>query len=247
MAAFQFKDALVKATGFKNHVEVQRYDAPAPVTLRNHTEDLMVYEQIFEKLQYAVQFEQLPKVIIDAGAHVGLASVYFAQRFPEARIISLEPDSGNYEMLKINTELYEHITPLNVALWHTSGKVSLRDPGLGNWGFHVSDEAEEARAEVNAITVSDLITRYELNEIDLFKVDIEGAEREVFRNAAPWIDTVRALIVELHEPLSPGSNRAFYTATQGFDLEWFRYENVCVTRGRYMRPADDQGIIPVAI
>jgi len=244
MAAFQFKDALVKPTGFKNHIEVQRYNAPAPLTVRNHTEDLLVYSQIFDNSQYEVQFEEAPRVIIDAGAHIGLTSVYFAQRFPDARIISLEPDPGNFELLKLNTAHYEQITPLNVALWDSSGTISLKDFGLGNWGFQVSDESAGARAQVVAITVPDLITRYNLDQIDLFKVDIEGAEREVFRVAETWINRVRSLIVELHESHSPGSNRAFYTATQGFDQEWFRVENVYVTRGNYMRPSEGQGIIP---
>jgi hypothetical protein len=69
-----------------------------------------------------------------------------------------------------------------------------------------------------------------IEHIDILKIDIEGAEREVLRDPSAWIGNVDTLIVELHERLKLGCNRSFYNATNGFDDEWIQGENVYVTR-----------------
>jgi hypothetical protein len=62
-------------------------------------------------------------------------------------------------------------------------------------------------------------------------MDIEGAEREVFSDATPWIYKVDSIIIELHERMKAGCNRSFYCGTNGFDHEWIQGENICLSRG----------------
>ena len=69
-----------------------------------------------------------------------------------------------------------------------------------------------------------------IDHIDLLKIDIEGAEREIFRDPSSWIGKVDALIVELHERMKPGCNRSFYGGATGLDHEWSQGENVYLTR-----------------
>jgi hypothetical protein len=71
---------------------------------------------------------------------------------------------------------------------------------------------------------------YGLEHIDLLKIDIEGAEKEVFRDASAWIDNVRMLVVELHEFVAIGCSRVFYAATGNFEVEWCKGENVYLAR-----------------
>ena len=92
------------------------------------------------------------------------------------------------------------------------------------------------------MTVDTLMKEHGIDHIDILKIDIEGAEKEVFRDPSAWIGKVDALIVELHERMKLGCNRSFYNGTNCFDDEWFQGENVylarndgCLTRRRTLR------------
>jgi tRNA G46 methylase TrmB len=105
------------------------------IHLRIPSSDAPTYRQVFIKREYDVSVKQDPKVILDAGANIGLASIYFANRFPDAKIIALEPEESNFSLLKKNVLPYKNIIPIHAALWNKNEEISLVDPGLGNWGF----------------------------------------------------------------------------------------------------------------
>ena len=70
-----------------------------PLFLRAGTSDLWVFDQIFLYRELEADFGQNVSRIIDAGANIGLASVYLANRFPNAEILSLEVDDENFRLL----------------------------------------------------------------------------------------------------------------------------------------------------
>lgn len=131
-----------------------------------------------------------PKTIIDAGANVGLASIYFANRFPHGQILAIEPESSNFEVLKKNVAPYSNIIALHVALWDKTERIRLFDPGIGNLGFRTesgtNSESVGEESMVQAVTVSDLIREYKHERISILKVDIEGSEKEVFSHSSDW-------------------------------------------------------------
>jgi hypothetical protein len=77
-----------------------------PLLVRGNTSDVQTFEQIFIDNEYDVPIGISPKTIVDGGANVGYASVYFANRFPDPRIIAIEPHNANAEMLEKNTAAY---------------------------------------------------------------------------------------------------------------------------------------------
>ncbi len=81
------------------------------------------------------------------------------------------------------------------------------------------------------MTVERIMSEYGLEKIDLLKIDIEGAEKEVFSETSNWIGLVDSIVVELHERLRGGCNRSFYRGSEGFALEWMQGENICLSRG----------------
>jgi FkbM family methyltransferase len=223
---------------------VTRPDLKAAIVLRVPSADFATYRQIFDRREYDFAVSNPPRTIVDAGAHIGLASVWFANRFPDARIVAVEPDAENFELLRHNAAAYPQIEPVQAALWSVETELDLVDPGLGTWGFMTSPVGDpsppgEHRQRVRALTIDALMREHRLDHIDVLKLDVEGAEREVFTAAGPWLEGTDLLIVELHERLKVGCNRAFYGATAGFDQEWFRGENVYVARRRAgARPAN---------
>ena len=190
-----------------------------PVYVRLATTDVSVLKQVLFEKHYDFHLGFSPRTIIDAGANIGLSAIYFANRFPNAQVLAIEPENSNYKLLVQNTRHYPNIHPIHAALWHSQGLISLTDPGLGNHGFQTSDSpvsTELAGESVHATTVVDLMHEAGWQTLDLLKLDIEGSEKEVFDSSGPWIDRVYAIMAELHDELRPGCSVSFTSATQGF-------------------------------
>lgn len=217
-------------------MEASREGIQSPVLLRVPSSDVRVFEQIFIRNEYKFDVNRDPEFIIDAGANIGLASVYFANQFPNARIVAIEPEEENFEILVKNVSPYPNVQPVFGALWSEGAMVEVVDHGLGNWGFMIETPSESQTSsrsgnqKVQALTINMILERYGVPTISILKVDIEGAELEVFRKSSSWIDRVDSLIIELHEHMKPGCNRSFYSATSGFDIEWSQGEFVYLTR-----------------
>jgi FkbM family methyltransferase len=215
---------------------VNRPDVRFPFFLRVPSTDVSIYDQIFIRQEYALAAAPQVETIVDAGANIGLASIYFANAFPNARIIAIEAEGRNYEMLKLNTKPYEKITAIHAALWDKDERISVVDLGLGNGGFVVQDGSgggvrhDKVCDVANGITMSTIMEEHHIDRIGVLKIDIEGAEVEVFSEVSPWLDRVDCIMIELHEQKRAGCNRRFYNATNGFHCEWTQGENVCVSR-----------------
>lgn len=229
-----------KVTKQTRRFSVDRTDCGHRFSLRIPSSDVFTYKQVFIDLEYDFHVANNPKVIIDAGANVGLASIYFANKYPEAKIIAIEPEQSNFDLLKNNVLPYPNVVPLHAALWHKNEEINLVDPGLGHWGFITGEEGDqgilpgETRHTVSGMTLNQIMRDFGLETIDILKVDIEGAEKEVFSDSIAWIDRVNSLIVELHERMKKGCNRSFYMGTNGFDQEWIQGENVYLSRGEFL-------------
>jgi len=132
-------------------------------------------------------------------------------------------------------------TPIRAALWHEKTEIEILDVGIGNWGFVTGESkallktTQKVCDMVPTVTINSLMADYQISTIDILKVDIEGAEKEVFSHCNDWIGQVDSLIVELHERFKQGCNRTFYEATSGFKEEWTRGENIYLSRGSLLK------------
>jgi len=223
--------------------EVKRHDCKFPFWLRLPSSDIEICRQVFINQEYNFSTKKEPHVIIDAGANTGLASIYFANKYPHAKIIAIEPEKSNFETLIKNTAPYPNIVPLQAALWNTNQEIDLIDTGCGKWAFMTKLKNSPAVLPgttchtVNSMTIDTLLERCNLEQIDILKIDIEGAEKEVFSDTSSWIDRVDAIIIELHERMKPGCNQMFYRGTYGFENEWRQGERVYLSKScRFMKP-----------
>jgi FkbM family methyltransferase len=178
--------------------------------LRKSSSDLPVFRQIFMDGDYDIHVGFTPKVIVDLGANIGLASLYFHERFPDARIIALEPDKGNFKQFITNVSHYVNIKPLNLAIWSESKSLHLvQNKNFGEWGMQVSsNKVENSNEMVDAISIPKLMELEGVTGIDILKIDIEGAEYELFKDAS-WLVNVRVIIIELHDAMVPSSSNTF--------------------------------------
>ncbi|HSH12230.1 MAG TPA: FkbM family methyltransferase, partial [Desulfurivibrionaceae bacterium] len=194
----------LKTRSIKEPVEVEVFCplVGRSVTLRLGTSDLATYEKIFADREYFFEPLTDTKVILDAGANIGLAALFFAARFPEAQIIAIEPEDSNFKLLVKNTAAFPKIVPIQAALWGEDTRVQVIDPGLDKWGFQARDVGDVGSAGVchgvAGMTVDRIMREQGLDYIDILKMDIEGGEIEVFSAGGNWLDRVGLLIAELH-------------------------------------------------
>lgn len=187
-----------------------------PVSLRVRTSDLSLYNEILVSKEYSFSIVDLcANTIVDAGANIGLSSIYFATQYPNAAIVALEPEASNFSLLCKNVAPYSNIIAINAALWNTDGQVHLANPESprSRWAFRVQNDGGIV---ARAITMQTLMLEAGLLGIDLLKIDIEGAEVEVFQDLS-WLDRVSRIVIELHERLRPGSRQALIAATKGWN------------------------------
>lgn len=185
-----------------------------PVWIRPGTTDPWVFRQLILGGELDLDMPA-PRRIIDAGANIGLATRIFLRRWPDAEIAAVEMEAGNCEVLRTNTVGHAGVSVVQAALWSSSGTVFV-DPGdYGEAGYRV--EAAPNALSVAAWSVVDLLDTLEWDWVDLVKLDIEGAEREVLADASRWLPRTKHLLVELHERFAPGCIAAFERALPATD------------------------------
>ena len=207
---------------------------PTPFAYRPNTSDEPVIKSIFQFQEYALPIQNFqPKLILDCGGNIGCAAVYFTNKYPDAKIYSVEPEKNNFQMLKFNTCLYENIYPVNSAMWDKETFIKVEDRGFGEWGFMTFETTADDPNAFKTVTVAKLLKDSGFDEIDLLKVDIEGAEKEVFGAADvdEWLPKVKVIAIELHDRMKDGCSYEFFKAVSKYQWHFaFRGENLIFIR-----------------
>jgi FkbM family methyltransferase len=173
--------------------------------LRSDTKDFDTFRQVFFLQQYNIPIDFNPRIIIDGGANIGLAALYFNWRFPDAKILTYEVEAYNFEQLKLNTAPFPNIINHNCAIWNRDTTIEIMDHGQGEDSFMVKEAEATASKQVKAISIDSIMQSNSLQEIDILKLDIEGAEKEVFENGFEnWLPKTRLIIVEVHDNMKKG-------------------------------------------
>ena len=143
----------------------------------------------------------MPKIIVDGGANIGLASIYLKNKYPEATIFSVEPDRSNFEILLKNTNAYKNIICYNNGIWNKNAKLKIINKNAGNESFVVK-EINNSDTDINvihAITIDQIVFDNSIKSINLLKLDIEGSESKVFEdNYKDWLSITENMLVEIH-------------------------------------------------
>lgn len=184
-----------------------------PIHMRPGTTDRQVFREVFLFKEYNFPLTQNPSIVVDAGANIGLATVFFKNRFPEALVYAIEPDSKNFTVLTQNAKAYEGTYPMHSALWRVDSYLRIKDKNENAWAFQVEECNQEDPDSFSAISIETLMRSNGIERIDLLKLDIEGAERDVFAsNYDYWLPRTKVIIIELHDWMKEGCSREFFRA-----------------------------------
>lgn len=185
------------------------------VHIRKGSSDFKVFQQVmvFDHYNYNLSAESPVETVIDLGANVGLSALFFAVKYPNARVIAVEPERHNYEQLVKNVSGFSNVYALNNAIWYENKELNIYDGGGGEYAFNIVEANGTLVGTTTCITINDIIEKYDLKKIDILKVDIEGAEKELFMyNFNKWLPMVRCIMIELHDGDHPGCTSAFFRA-----------------------------------
>lgn len=198
---------------------------PFIVWCNNREETLQLKSEVFTHHTYYFETENPTPIIIDAGAHIGLTTLYFKKIFPDAQIIAVEPHPTNFSLLEKNIAEndLQGITTVNAALGAEPARArTLYADTEFNWHSTASfiegawNNAQKTEAlRVPVVTLASLISQ----PIDLLKMDIEGAEVEVLKSAQDSLRQVKHIICEFH-PSASQKREDFITflERQGYDV-----------------------------
>ena len=201
LRAWHLRQAAGRLRGDSHLVRI-RCTAPLSTRLRirENLADYLTLKEILVAEVYNGLKQRLGecRTIIDLGANIGLATLYFAEKFPHARILAVEPESSNFKMLLQNAHKLVRegrCVPLQAAAWHEDSTLDLLNPEGDHYEFVFG---EKSGGSVRALSMMSILASSGFEMVDLLKVDIEGAEVELFRGPLDWLPRVRALAIEFH-------------------------------------------------
>lgn len=201
-------------------------DVRYPIKIRNGTTDSKVFEEIFIRKEYDFRLPFKIKNVIDVGANSGISSIFFLKKFKDLKIISIEPENSNFNILKENLSFYRNVNLVKSALWNKKTNLLISNLDYADkWGFMVKESFVKPNINTfKSITIPEIIRRFKLKHIDLLKIDIEGSERELFLENTDWLNNVKSIIIELHEKMRGGSIESFNNALKNYNFKEIRLE-----------------------
>lgn len=196
--------------------------AAADCYFRPTASDLHVLREVFVHRAYEYPYEDVigpVRRVLDLGSNIGVSGLYFSLRFPEAELVCVEPVEQNVAVLRHNARANRLPWRIEaVAVAAAAGRTELYASRW--WASSSTTKAvAEARralphrpesvlggqvAQVPTATVDDLLARAGWDTVDVVKMDIEGAEREVLLDVAPhWLERTGVLVLDIHAKYVP--------------------------------------------
>lgn len=174
----------------------------APVLYRPHTTDIAVAWELFRQGEYECTEPWDFPTVVDCGANIGMFLAFALSKLGRRlrRYVGVEPDDAAFVLLERQARhagVASRCRLLHAAAWHDDGAVNFDDAGP-SWGHHVS--AHGAR-RVRTLCIESILDAAGVEQCDLLKLDIEGAERQVLPRIRAWGPRVRVVVAELHAGL----------------------------------------------
>ena len=196
---------------FRKHI-VNRFHAEKHMILnvkgnkmavRPGSYDLYVLGEVFWEQVYAPRVKQVTAsgVILDLGANIGAYSVWAARRWHPGKIVAVEMENDNFQLLEENIRLNGlrgTVIPVKAAIWNENGKVGIKRHHFNHGMNQVCLDKREGG--VPSMTLEKLMDMVKVKKIDILKMDIEGAEDRIINetNERLFAHSVAYLEAEMH-------------------------------------------------
>lgn len=180
---------------------IKRKNSNTSIFLRKNSVDLEVYDYVFKEQYHRpyLEIKSEAPIILDLGCNIGLTVVDFKSVYPKSHIYAYEMDKENYLLALKNCLSLSDCNINNLAIWFESISIQYnKKVNVDAYAITLNESNSEALGSADTITLGQIIEQNELNRIDYVKMDIEGAEKEIFMNNLDWLGIVREIKIEVH-------------------------------------------------
>ncbi|MBZ5504324.1 MAG: FkbM family methyltransferase [Acidobacteriia bacterium] len=189
---------------------------------------ILLYSEIFARECYRFTSKKNDPVILDCGANIGMATLYFKWLYPAAQITAFEPDPATFKALQnnISSNRLPGVVAHNIALGGQDTEISFHVPEAGSLMMSaVPSRVQGETLQVPCRRLSTFIT----GEVDLLKLDIEGMEGPVVDELADSgkLSLVREFVIEIHHNL-PNSPTSLTGVLRKLEQAGFHYQIINV-------------------
>lgn len=200
----------------------------------NQEEFEALWKEIFVNEDYKIDLDKPDPYVLDVGAHIGTATIYFKTLYPKAEILAFEPNPNTAKLLRSNIEAnnLKDVAVIEAAVWKKEGKIPLYIDTVNEnpwtWGDSLVENIWSSKTPPTPIKVKSVrLSSYLGRPIDLLKLDIEGVEEEVVRECSDKLSVVKNLILEYHGTPKTNSANGFEEIVRilegvGFKLRFFQ-------------------------
>jgi FkbM family methyltransferase len=177
------------------------------LSLREVGSDILTFDEVIRQQVYKNILSRLKRcdTVIDLGANIGLATLYFAAHYPSCRLFAVEPNPHSYQILTANLrKLVDtgRCRTVQAAVWGGE-KVLVADCSQASehysaFKMKASNAEDGSQGTAMGLPIQKIIEQSGFKRIDLLKVDIEGAEVELFKSELSWLHEVTSIAIEFH-------------------------------------------------
>jgi FkbM family methyltransferase len=165
---------------------------------------LFSYNEIFKEQIYNFDSENKSPIIIDCGANIGLAILFMKYKYPDSKIVAFEPEKNIFKYLTKNiyNNNFSNVELINKAVWKENCLLKFENEGSDSSRIIGIEGIENVKShyEVEAVKLSDYIE----SQVELLKIDIEGAEVEVLKEIEHKLQFINRIFIEYHSPNEEG-------------------------------------------
>jgi FkbM family methyltransferase len=189
------------------------------IPIKRNSSDALVFRQLILEEEYLdlIKIFQTnniyPKTMIDGGANIGFASIYFKAFFPDLQIIALEPVSSTFGRLVKNLKAnnIKNVECIEKGLWreNTFLKLDKTNRDKSDWAFRLVESQVADENTIETTNIKSILEEKRWESIDFLKLDIEGGEASVFHDhesVKDWLPKVKVFAIEIHDEFNCREN-----------------------------------------
>jgi FkbM family methyltransferase len=212
-----------------------------------NTGDLDIFREVFVQSYFDSKYinYQDIRTAMDIGANKGFVTLKMLKNNPKLKVVSIEPDKINFKYLTKNIEsngYKDRVFTVNKAIWKYDGHIYLHKTAGYHQGNTIYKEhlpnIKKSSEKVSCATIATVLNQLKIVDLDLIKIDVEGAEYEIIFNLKKeLIKSIKYFHIECHstKDYSPNDMYKFMKSNDFKLLFPYKGENqiICINKAGY--------------